>query len=100
MKLIENFSQRLLDILYFRDPFKLVPVNEIAEIADKFTRNEILSSNEVRQVIGRKPSSDPKADQLINSNINQKSGSTPVIQKQETNNNNNSSVSPPSNEGT
>lgn len=84
-------------ILYFRDPFKLVPVNEIAEIADKFTRNEILSSNEVRQVIGRKPSNDPKADQLINSNINQKSGSTPVVQKQETNNDNNSSISPPSN---
>ena len=55
----------------FRDPFKLVPVNEIAEIADKFTRNEILSSNEIRQIIGRKPSNDPKADQLINSNISQ-----------------------------
>ena len=58
-------------ILFFRDPFKLIPVNQIAEIADKFTRNEILSSNEVRQVIGRKPSDDPKADQLINSNISQ-----------------------------
>lgn len=55
----------------FRDPFKLVPVNEIAEIADKFTRNEILSSNEIRQIIGRKPSNDPKADQLVNSNISQ-----------------------------
>lgn len=82
-------------ILYFRDPFKLVPVNEIAEIADKFTRNEILSSNEVRQVIGRKPSDDPKADQLINSNINQKSGSTPAVQVD--NKDNNSSISPPSN---
>lgn len=59
------------DILFFRDPFKLVPVNELAEIADKFTRNEILSSNEIRQVVGRKPSDDPKADQLINSNISQ-----------------------------
>lgn len=57
-------------ILYFRDPFKLVPVNELAEIADKFTRNEIMSKNEFRQVIGRKPSDDPKADMLINSNLN------------------------------
>lgn len=55
----------------FRDPFKLVPVNNIAEIADKFTRNEIVTSNEIRQVIGMKPSDDPKADQLINSNIAQ-----------------------------
>lgn len=55
----------------FRDPFKLVPVNNIAEIADKFTRNEIMTSNEIRQVIGMKPSDDPKADQLINSNIAQ-----------------------------
>lgn len=58
-------------IAAFRDPFKLVPINNIAEIADKFTRNEILTSNEIRQIIGRKPSSDPKADQLINSNISQ-----------------------------
>lgn len=57
-------------IMYFRDPFKLVPVNNIADIADKFTRNEILTSNEIRQIIGFKPSSDPKADQLINSNLN------------------------------
>ena len=56
-------------IMFFRDPFKLVPVNDIAEIADKFTRNEILTSNEIRQIIGIKPSSDPKADRLINSNI-------------------------------
>lgn len=56
-------------IMAFRDPFKLVPINNIAEIADKFTRNEILTSNEVRQIIGFKPSSDPKADQLLNSNI-------------------------------
>ena len=58
-------------ITYFRDPFKLVPVNDIAEIADKFTRNEIMTSNEIRQVIGMKPSNDPKADQLVNSNISQ-----------------------------
>lgn len=58
-------------IKFFRDPFKLVPVNDIAEIADKFTRNEIMTSNEIRQVIGMKPSDDPKADQLINSNISQ-----------------------------
>lgn len=57
-------------ILYFSDPFKLVPVNDIAEIADKFTRNEVLTSNEVRQIIGRKPSDDPKADELRNSNLN------------------------------
>lgn len=56
-------------ILFFRDPFRLVPVGSIAEIADKFTRNEIMTSNEIRQVIGMKPSSDPKADQLLNSNI-------------------------------
>lgn len=58
-------------IMFFRDPFKLVPVNNIAEIADKFTRNEILTSNEIRQIIGMKPSDDPKADELINSNIAQ-----------------------------
>lgn len=58
-------------IMFFRDPFKLVPVNDIAEIADKFTRNEILTSNEIRQIIGIKPSDDPKADKLINSNITQ-----------------------------
>lgn len=58
-------------ITYFRDPFGLVPVSDIAEIADKFTRNEIMTSNEIRQKIGIKPSDDPKADQLINSNISQ-----------------------------
>lgn len=58
-------------ILFFRDPFKLVPVSQIAEIADKFTRNEILTSNEIRSIVGRKPSDDPKADKLINSNISQ-----------------------------
>lgn len=57
-------------IMYFRDPFKLVPVKEMAEIVDKFTRNEVATSNEMRQAIGWKPSNDPKADQLINSNLN------------------------------
>lgn len=58
-------------IMFFRDPFRLVPVDDLAEIADKFTRNEILSSNEIRQIIGMKPSKDPKADELRNANINQ-----------------------------
>lgn len=58
-------------IRFFRDPFKLVPVAQIAEIADKFTRNEIMTSNEIRQFIGMKPSADPKADELVNSNIAQ-----------------------------
>lgn len=58
-------------IRYFRDPFKLVPINDIAEIADKFTRNEIVSSNEIRTLIGFKPSDDPSADELRNKNLNQ-----------------------------
>ena len=58
-------------IVFFRSPFKLVPVNDLAEIADKFTRNTIMTSNEIRQIIGMKPSDDPKADMLINSNLNQ-----------------------------
>lgn len=58
-------------IKFFRDPFKLVPINNIAEIADKFSRNEVLSSNEIRQIIGVKPSKDPKADELRNSNMPQ-----------------------------
>lgn len=65
-------------ISYFKDPFKLVPVNEIAEIADKFTRNEIMTSNEIRQVIGMKPSDDPGADELRNKNL-----SAPVESKTE-----------------
>ena len=58
-------------IRFFRDPFKLVPINDIAEIADKFTRNEIMTSNEIRQIVGMKPADDPKADRLINSNMPQ-----------------------------
>ena len=69
--LTRTARSQLQSFLFFRDPFKLVPITEIATIADTFTRNEILSSNEVRQLIGIKPSSDPKADQLRNSNLNQ-----------------------------
>lgn len=58
-------------ILFFRDPFKLVPVNDLSEIADKFTRNEIMTSNEIRQIVGMRPSDDPRADELRNANINQ-----------------------------
>lgn len=57
--------------MYFQDPFRLAPISQIAEIADKFTRNEIMSSNEIRQIVGMKPSKDPKADELRNSNISQ-----------------------------
>lgn len=62
-------------ISFFRDPFKLVPVDDIAEIADKFTRNEIMTSNEIRQVVGMKPSDDPRADELRNKNLSEPSGS-------------------------
>lgn len=58
-------------ILFFNDPFKLMPVSNIADIADKFTRNEIMTSNEIRGKVGMKPSDDPKADMLVNSNLNQ-----------------------------
>ena len=68
-------------ILYFREPFRLVPVNDLAEIADKFTRNEIMTKNEFRQVIGMKPSNDPKADMLLNSNISQPAGTVPSRDK-------------------
>lgn len=70
-------------VMFFRDHFKLVPVSQIAEIADKFTRNEILSSNEIRQIIGMKPSDDPKADQLVNSNIAQPADGTSEIPVEE-----------------
>ena len=63
-------SQRQ-SIMFFRDPFKLVPVNDLAEIADKFTRNEIMTSNEIRQIIGMKPSEDPRADELRNKNLSE-----------------------------
>lgn len=63
--------KNLETIMFFSDPFELVPVDKIADVADKFTRNEILTKNEFRQIVGRKPSDDPKADKLINSNISQ-----------------------------
>jgi hypothetical protein len=68
--LTKTARSQLQSIGYFREPFKLVPVNELADIADKFTRNEILSSNEVRSIIGYRPSSDPRADELRNKNLN------------------------------
>ena len=58
-------------VMYFRDPFKLTPVVDLAEIADKFTRNEIMTSNEIRQIVGMKPATDPSADELRNKNLNQ-----------------------------
>jgi hypothetical protein len=65
-------------ILYIRDPFKLVPVKDLAEIADKFTRNEVLTSNDMRSIIGFRPSSDPHADILLNKNIPAAYGELPV----------------------
>lgn len=77
-------------ILYFRDPFKLMPINTVAEVADKFTRNEIMTSNEIRQRVGMKPSKDPKADQLNNSNIaqakDQLQNGNPITNEEETSN--------------
>lgn len=73
-------------IAFFRDPFKLVPVNDIAEIADKFTRNAILTSNEIRQIIGMKPSEDPDADVLRNKNLNEtpqeQSSRVPIVERE------------------
>lgn len=78
--IVDEFKRKFLtrtaisqkqSIVFFRDPFKLVPIDKVAEMADKFTRNEIMSSNEIRQVIGLKPSKDPNADELRNKNLNQ-----------------------------
>ena len=78
--IVDEFKRKFLtptaitqkqSIMFFRDPFKLVPIDNIAEIADKFTRNEIMTKNEFRQVIGMKPSDDPRADELRNSNISE-----------------------------
>lgn len=68
-------------IAFYRNPFKLVPISDIAEIADTFTRNEIMTSNEIRQVVGMKPSKDPSADELRNKNINSSNGN--VVKKNE-----------------
>lgn len=70
-------SQRQ-SIEFFRDPFRLVPVSDLAEIADKFTRNEIMTSNEIRQIVGMKPADDPKADELRNKNLSEPSGEVPA----------------------
>lgn len=69
--LTKTARSQMQSINFFRDPFKLIPVNEISEIADKFTRNEIMTSNEIRQIVGMKPSDDPKADELRNKNLNE-----------------------------
>lgn len=82
--LTKTARSQFQSISYFRDPFKLVPVNEIAEIADKFTRNEIMTSNEIRQVIGMKPSDDPGADELRNKNLSAPAGDkTEEVETQE-----------------
>lgn len=82
--IVDEFQRKFLSktartrgqaIMYFREPFKLAPINKIAEVADKFITNQVLSSNEIRGVIGYKPSEDPKADELINPNINPKDAS-------------------------
>ena len=69
--LTKTARSRNHSIQFFRDPFKLVPVNDIAEIADKFTRNEIMTKNEMRQIVGMRPSDDPKADELRNANLSE-----------------------------
>lgn len=79
--LSKTARSQLQTISFFKDPFRLVPVANLAEIADKFTRNEILTSNEIRQIIGMQPSSDPKADQLVNSNIAQPDEAPKPVEK-------------------
>jgi len=81
--LTKTARTQLQTITFFRDPFKLVPVNEIPNLADKLTRNEIVTSNEIRQIIGMKPSEDPKADELRNKNLNQSTDSKGEIQNEE-----------------
>ena len=84
--LTKTARTRKQDIVYFRDPFKLVPVNDLAEIADKLTRNEIATSNEIRQIMGWKPSKDPDADELRNKNLNKNAeemNPAPEVQNEE-----------------
>ena len=87
--IVDEFKRKFLtktarsqnqSIVFFRDPFKLVPIGTVADMADKFTRNEIMSSNEFRQVIGLKPSKDPAADELRNKNLNQTPGQEEVME--------------------
>lgn len=77
--LTKTARSQLQSIAFFRDAFKLVPVSQLADIADKFTRNEILSSNEVRATVGYKPSDDPKADELRNKNLNAAEEQNPQV---------------------
>ena len=81
--LTKTARSQLQSITFFRDPFKLVPVNDLAEIADKFTRNEIMTSNEIRQLIGMKPASDPNADVLKNKNLAPLAESVPSAEESE-----------------
>lgn len=81
--LTKTARTQLQSILFFRDPFKLVPVANIAEIADKFTRNEIMTSNEIRQIIGMAPSDNPSADELRNKNLTAPMGDAGVIDEEE-----------------
>lgn len=76
--LTKTARTQLQSIKYFRDPFKLVSVSDLAELADKFTRNEIMTANEIRQVVGLQPSTDPKADELRNSNLSEPNADMPV----------------------
>lgn len=77
--LTKTARSQMQSIEFFRDPFKLVPVADISEIADKFTRNEIMTSNEIRQIIGMKPADDPKADELRNKNLSESAGAAPIV---------------------
>lgn len=79
--LTKTARSQLQSISFFRDPFKLVPVNDLAEIADKFTRNEIMTSNEIRQIVGMKPSDDPRADELRNKNLNESKEDAAIEEK-------------------
>ena len=81
--LSKNARTRGQSVMYFNNPFGIVPVSQIAEIADKFTRNAIMSSNEFRSVIGYKPVDDPRADELSNKNINQPEGEVPMSTNEE-----------------
>ena len=83
--LTKTARSQMQSIVYFRDPFKLISVSEIAKIADTFTRNEIMSSNEVRQKIGMKPSNDPRADELINKNLNNSNNTDLITNKEKSN---------------
>ena len=95
--LTKTARSQLQSISFFRDPFKLVPAAQLAEIADKLTRNEVMSSNEIRQVIGLKPSKDPKADELRNKNLSEptakgKGAEQTITTSKEENNQNEASV--------